>query len=430
MGALRERLALPHVSRRRNLVAAVALDSLGTGIFLPFTVLYFAAETSISLAEIGVSLAVAAALSLPVAPLFGGWIDRFGPRPVVVVTNLLMFAAYLSYPALNAAWQITLAVFVVETADTVYWSAAGALAAEVADEGDLTRWYGMERMLRNVGYGIGGALGALLATEFSDGLLVVVLVNAASYAIAAILVMTWRAPRTSPASLLEELHEDQQETAAEPAAAASYRDVLRDRPFLVFVTAQFPLVLTLFVPSVLLPPFAVNVVGAPAWIPGTLMTVNTVLLVVLQPLVIKRFEYRARTRALQLCAVGWMAAFALFLLANTVLPTVILLVAMLVFTCAQLVGNTAGSPLLAALAPAHLRGRYMSVSAMAWSVSKIAAPGVLLTTLGASPALPWALLAAGCAATFLLVQWLHRTLPAHVVRESAPADKASVASAA
>jgi hypothetical protein len=60
----------PHAAKsafhaRGNLVAAMVVDSLGTGLFVPFVIIYFLHTTSIPLAVIGVSLSAAALAALP-----------------------------------------------------------------------------------------------------------------------------------------------------------------------------------------------------------------------------------------------------------------------------------------------------------------------------------------------------------------------------
>jgi hypothetical protein len=51
---------------RPGLVGAFFIDAVGTGMFLPFSVLFFRATSSVSLTGIGLGLSVAALVRIPV----------------------------------------------------------------------------------------------------------------------------------------------------------------------------------------------------------------------------------------------------------------------------------------------------------------------------------------------------------------------------
>jgi hypothetical protein len=50
---LRERFGLPEAAGARRLLWATAIDATGTGLFLPFVILYFVRATSLSAAAVG-----------------------------------------------------------------------------------------------------------------------------------------------------------------------------------------------------------------------------------------------------------------------------------------------------------------------------------------------------------------------------------------
>lgn len=67
---------------RGKLVAAMVVDSVGTGLFLPFVIVYFLHTTSMPLAVIGVSLSAGALAALP-TPVAVGVADRPVQSPAV-----------------------------------------------------------------------------------------------------------------------------------------------------------------------------------------------------------------------------------------------------------------------------------------------------------------------------------------------------------
>jgi MFS family permease len=74
------RLGLPESRGHRRLLAAFATDALGTGLFLPFSLLFFTATTPVELTDVGIALSIAAVVRIPATALAGILTDRVGAR--------------------------------------------------------------------------------------------------------------------------------------------------------------------------------------------------------------------------------------------------------------------------------------------------------------------------------------------------------------
>lgn len=94
---LRNTLGLPHVAGRRLVLAAAVIDSLGSGLFLPFAVLYFLRTSPLPLATVGAGLSAAAAGVIVLVPVAGLAVDRFGAGRCVVAANLLQATGFVGY---------------------------------------------------------------------------------------------------------------------------------------------------------------------------------------------------------------------------------------------------------------------------------------------------------------------------------------------
>lgn len=109
MSARTDGWGLPDTTGQRPFLVAMLADTLGSGLFLPFSLLYFVVTTDLSLTAIGAGLTVANGLSVVTGPWFGGLVDRVGARPVSLGSNLLRaggLVGYLfvhSWPSLVAA---------------------------------------------------------------------------------------------------------------------------------------------------------------------------------------------------------------------------------------------------------------------------------------------------------------------------------------
>src|SRR5262249_60164338 len=96
---------------RRPFLAAMVTDSVGTGMFLPFTVLYFIHVAGLTAAAAGVALTVAGFVVLPAPLAVAPGIDRLPARIVVAAGNPISCAAFA--PSLVVHHQLAVTVAAV-----------------------------------------------------------------------------------------------------------------------------------------------------------------------------------------------------------------------------------------------------------------------------------------------------------------------------
>ena len=373
------RLGLPDTTGHLPLLAALAVDALGSGVFLPFSVLYFTATTPLSLAQVGLALSVAAGLALPVGPLLGTLVDRWGAWPVLLAGNLLQAAGVAGYLFTGTFGELLVAAGVVALGNQAFWAAYSPLVTQVSEPGERERWYGLVGALRNAGFGLGGLLsGFALTAGGTAGYRGVAAANATSFLLAALLLLLSRPREVRPAR------------AARTRALEGWRVVLSDRPYLVLTVVNTAFATNSFALTLVLPVYAVARLGLPAWVPGVGLTLNCLLIALAQGPVVRALAGRARVRALQASSV-LSGAFALVMLLAAAVPAgtgvAVVLLAVTVFTLGELIE----SPVLAALAseaaPDALRGRYLALHQLSWNVSNTVAPALLtgLLALGVVP---------------------------------------------
>ncbi|WP_051816998.1 MFS transporter [Kitasatospora sp. NRRL B-11411] len=424
---LLDRLGLPAgAGRHRPLIGAHLIDSLGTGLVLAFTLVFFTRTTDLPLTTVGAAVSAARLLALPAAPAVGPLIDRYGARKVAAWANALSALAHAAFLLADRSWLIVLVCLLAQAGQAGYWTASTGLVVLAAPDGGRTRWFALVQTLRNAGLGLGGAAGALLVGDGgAGGLRLLVALNAASYLVAALLLARWRpavpAEPPAPAAVHEQpapattVHEQ----PAPPAAVherGGYRAVLADRRYLLMVLVNLSFVLASMVLSVLL---AVHVtaalhLGAP--LAGALLVLNGVQVVLTQNPVSRLLEGHRATRTAAAGAVLNAAAFALFAVLPgdgprwLVLPG--LVVAMLVYNLAETVATPGREELSVALAHPARRGRYLAVNQLSWNLGQALCPGLLTLLFAHGPSWPWLfLLAASLAAVPGLLR-LERPSPA------------------
>ncbi|HZR42979.1 MAG TPA: MFS transporter, partial [Ktedonobacteraceae bacterium] len=117
---------------RGPLVLAFLIDSLGTGLYQPFSLLYFQKIAHLDLPSIGGVLTIATILTLPMNLITGSLVDRFGARRLVVVSQILQAIGFLGYLIVRDIPSLFATAFFVTTGNRVFYAAATTLIAEVA----------------------------------------------------------------------------------------------------------------------------------------------------------------------------------------------------------------------------------------------------------------------------------------------------------
>ncbi|MEV0533264.1 MFS transporter [Kitasatospora sp. NPDC050463] len=379
---LRDRLGLPDTSGRTGLVGAHLIDSLGTGLILAFTLVYFARTTGLTVTAIGAAVTAARLLALPTAIGVGPLIDRYGARVVAAGGNALSALAFGGYLLAQQLWQIVLVCLLAQIGHVAYWTSSTGLVVLAAAEGERTRWFALVQTLRNTGLGLGGALGAVLvAGGGTGGLRVLVVLNAVSYVVATVLLAAWRpapAPVRAEARVTEE--------------AGGYRAVLRDRRYLLLVAVNLTFVFGSMILSMLLAVYLTEGLHREAWVAGSLLVLNGVQVVLTGNVVAGRLERFRPTRVLAAASLLNALAFGAFALVAAAPGWAVLAglyAAMFLYNIAETMATPFREELSVSLADPALRGRYLAVYQLSWNVGQAVAPALLTLLLGRGAAWPW-----------------------------------------
>jgi MFS family permease len=434
--AVRDRLGLPELSGHRPLAAALLVDSLGDGLFVPFAIVYFLHTTHLPLQTIGLGISAAGFLALPSVLLAGLLIDRVPASTVVIAANLTSGIAFGCYLTVAHAWQLVLFALLASVGGRLYWTAYLALTSDAFDGNDRSRWFAFQRAVRNAGFGIGGLLGAVAVSAGSEAAYhAAAVLNAASYLAAAALVLRWsrRPGATSPGRTTAHqrpipavwtrpraarlfavaqlfaaarLFVTARLSQAGARGSRGYRSALTDVPFMLLAATNLLFVLCSLVLDVLLAVFLVRDLHEPLWLCGVLFGVNAILVVMGQTTLSVAVSRLRPARVLQLSAAVWAVSFLLlWLLGSAPRTTVIpgLFVAIAIFTTAEMIQGPALNDLVVAAAPPALLGRYLGAFQLSWALGRAAAPALFSWLLGAGADLPWATLAVACTVWILVL---------------------------
>ena len=391
--------------------AGGVVNSLGNGIVFPFIVIYLHNVRGIAFAEAGLALSVGAVAALAAGFGAGTIVDRFGGRNTLLLGLLLQAASFALFPLIREAWQAG-ALLALEGAGTAcFWPGQSTLLSRLTPPTRTHSAFALQRISMNLGLGLGGVIGGLIASTSHPGSFTTLfLLDAATF-----LVFV---------AILSTIHEPQvREPKQVDASTLGYRAVLRDRNFVWLLGLNVLFVAVGYEVFALLPPFAKNYAGvSERWV-GTMWLANTLLIVLIQLPVSKALEGRRRMRALALMSLLFAAA-ALIVLGGGIWFTgtaaaLVFVFATLVFGVGETLQGPTQAPLVADLAPDHLRGRYFALGSMSWSAGSILGPAIGGPLLGWHPLAVWPLAAAISVVAAIGCLALERRLPDRVLRSPA-----------
>jgi predicted MFS family arabinose efflux permease len=256
----------------------------------------------------------------------------------------------------------------------------------------------------NLGIGLGGVTGGLIATTSNDtSFTVLFLVDAATFlAFVAALAFVPTPPRADE---------------AEGELEGRYRDVFRNRVFLAVIALNAVFVAGGYAQFELLPVFAKNHAAVTERGIGLIFFVNTSAIVVAQLPVAKLLEGRSRMKAYAALGAVWATAWLLAVTGgewfSASSAVAVLALAALVFGLGECIHGAVQAPLVVDLAPRSVRGRYMALSATSWSVGFVVGPALGGFALAASPFALWPVAAAVCLAAGAASRALEPRIPLH-----------------
>jgi MFS family permease len=289
--------------------------------------------------------------------------------------------------------------------------AQSTLLAALAAPDVRHRVTAVSRVCTNAGFGLGGGLGGLVAAYGLSGLVALMLINAATYvAYVAVLVAVVRSPPRPGSS------------------GGGYRQVLADLPFVrLACTNMIMIAVGWGILSWIVPLYARNELAVGSRLVGLPLLANAVTVVGAQVPVARLAEGRSRAGMMAAGGAIFAAAYLLILAAGSYPALLAAAVAVGVGECFY---TAALMPLVADLAPASLRGRYMATISLSWWSGLALGPIAGTQLLRVSSALTFGACVAAASAAAVSLLALDRRLPAASRRTPRPEHEGVMAVAA
>lgn len=357
-----------------SIILVVFIDLLGFSLILPLLP-YYAETFKANQTVTGILIASYALMQLIGAPILGRLSDRFGRRPVLLVSVFGTFLGFLLLGFANALWML-FASRILDGITGGNLSVAQAYISDVTDEKSRSKGLGMVGAAFGLGFIIGPVTGGLLSQW---GYAVPAFAAAAISLINLILIYAWL-----PESLTEEKRS--QMTEKRPAVTLQALIVAFQRPFtgsILITRFFFGLAFAIF--QTIFSLYALAKFNLSARDTGFVLTYVGVLSVIVQGFLVGRLTSRYREDLLITASVilmgisllGWALAPSLLWLYIIMTPTAL---------SGGLLNTLLSSTLTKAVAPQEIGG-ILGLSSAVESATRIIAPllgGVLLQQIGTS----------------------------------------------
>lgn len=396
-----------------TLQAGGLVNSFGNGTVIPFLFIYLHNERGIGVAVVGLIFATHALVSMVAGSIFGSQIDRFGGKRMLGVSLAILTVGYAAYALVHEPWQGFLVGALSGIGVGGFWPSQSTLIAGLSSPEQRPAAFAMQRVVANVGIGLGALTGGFIAATGSFTALF--LLDAATFLVyGAVMLVLVPEPTT-------------RDEAGAQGRTGSYRDVLRHRPFMAVIGLNALFIFAGFSLLEVLPVYAKNEGGLTEMQIGLVFFVYTVVVMLAQLPLVRFARGHRRMPALAFLGALWASAWVLVPVAGSATPTaafVLLAVAMMIFGVGLCLHGVVQAPLVADLAEPGLLGRYMALSALSWQLGFTLGPAIGGIGLALSPNGLWLGAAALCAIGGAVALLVEEALPQRARRTpvAAPAS--------
>jgi MFS family permease len=362
-----------------------ALNNVGTGLILPFEIIYLHAARGFSTATAGLVVATVMSTAAVATLPSGALLDRFSAKRLLIAGSVLNALGYGGLAFVDRPWQGFVCSAVGGAGFGLVGAAGQVLTMTLVPAEQRAASTALRRVAGNFGLGLGATVAGLIVAAADHHLRAfqgLYLFDAFTFLAFALVVLGW-----IPDPVLAD-------TPPASEGARGFRAVARDRLLLALIAGNLALVLiggAFF--SFILPPYAAaHTPVGPVGI-GVVVFINTFFIVVAQVPATRVVARMRRTHALfatsAVFAVGLLAVLPATLTHSTIAATTVLAAVAIVIAVAECGQFIVLGPLVAEIAPPHLLGRYMSLYQLSFLAGAGLGPAVGGVLLGTSPNAIW-----------------------------------------
>lgn len=331
------------------------ISTVGSSMIWPFLMIYVSDRLHLPLTATASLMTVNAIVGLTMAFIAGPLVDRFGRKWVMVISLVGNGLVYFFLSRADSFSAFAVLMGLQGAFNPLYRIGSDAMMADLIPPEKRPEAYSLLRMSNNVGVAVGPAIGGFLASS--------------SYTLAFYGAMTGLC--TYGLLILLFARETLQQAGVEISAGVKerfggYDRIFKDRGFISFNIAFTLTSICAMMIWSLLSVYSKENYGLPENLYGLIPTTNAVMVVLFQYIITRQTQRRRPLPVLALGSVFYTLGIGSITLAQGFWG---FWTSMVIMTIGELIMVPTATTYVANLAPADMRGRYMSLYGLTWNVA-------------------------------------------------------------
>lgn len=398
------------------IIGTLFIDSIGSTLLFPFFALYITQKFGVGMTEAGVLLGMSSLFGLVGSMIGGALTDRFGRRKLILFGLVFSALSSLLFGLASDVRVLYFLVVIVGLLSRVSAPAHDAMMADILPESKRQEGFGITRVVFNYAWIVGTALGGLIAARSFLALFIIDAVLSVTVAV----ILYRYLPETKPTSPVDT---ETRKNESFLTTVAGYRIVLRDLAYVGFTLAGMIVLIVYQQQYGALAVYLRDVHNITSRSYGLMLSVTGLEVVLFQIWISRTIRKHPPFLMMVLGALFFMAGFAMI---GFVRGLGFFLLAVVIATIGEMIFFPTNKALATNFAPAEMRGRYMAIYDLGWTLPATfgpAAAGLILDNY--DPNLLWYLGGILCAFSaisfYVLHLWLGRQprfVPAPVETEA------------
>ena len=354
------------------LVLASFIDMLGGFLLYPFFALYITQRFGVDMISVGLLFTVFSAGNIIGSMVGGALADKYGRR-VMIILGLVISGIGSIFMGLVDDLNV---FFILAACLGLFGNIGGparqAMVVDLLPSEKQAEGFGIMRIFMNLAATAGPILGGFLATQSYMWLF---LSDAVSSLLTAVIVFVV-IPETKP-----EKPENKQEESV-ISIIIGYKEVLKDGVFMLFLFVSAIMVMVYMQMNSTLSVFLWEVHNFPLQSFGLLLSMNALMVVVLQFWITKRISKYAPMKVMAIGALFYVVGFGMYGFISAVF---LFFIAMIIITIGEMIVTPIQQTAVASFAPDDKRGRYMAMYGFSWGVPNlfgVLVAGLIMVNIG------------------------------------------------
>ena len=341
------------------MITGIVLATAGGSMIWPFLLIYTSGKLDLPLSTVATLISINAGTGLIASLIAGTLADKVGRKLVMNLSLTVNGLAYFLLMRAETYPQFVGLMVMVGLSNPLYQVGADAMLADMIPSEKRTDAYAINRIANNAAFALGPAIGGFLATRSYDLAFYCAGIGFLSYSVLLFFLARETLNRSTP------------DASIPNPQAEGYGRVLQDKSYMAFVAM---ISLGLIAPTmlwILMPVYAKTNFGIPEALYGWIPTTNALMCVFVQYSVT---SITRKYRTLPVLGIG-MLIYALGAGSVALMSSFWgFWLSMVILTFGELTLVPTASKYVADLAPADLRGRYMSMHWLGWGLARTLAP--------------------------------------------------------